>query len=910
MNINGKTILQGVLILMVLALSACGGGGGSGKSCTEGDFDGDGLSNCSEINTYGTSWVLKDTDGDGFDDYYEINNLGFSANNNNFKFNPLIADIPQVDIEFLTPPDISMNFTDATTDTVMRSNTSSNTVIETETDFTSTTLEVNVEAKVNAFGGQLKANVNTSTTWEKTNTLTEEQTNENQTALTNSTTKTMTDGKLAVAVNIVNRGNIAYTVKNLVLGSTALYPEKGSVLKPIGNMDFDTSFGSFQPFTIAPNSSAGPLKFSTKMDVATTRKLLGSSKGLSVNVAAQEIAGVGGESYTLQMTDVLAKTAAVIIDYGGKGGHAIEKYQVATNTDPSVLHVTLKKVLESYLRIPYTASTGLDDLRGVASAAPNVFWLIVKNTTRDGMDEMIWYDPRDAAYDLADITIKSGDAIRLVYMDDADGDKIGLRQELIFGTDPTKADTDGDGLDDLFELDTGWIDGYTGQQVYPSALSADWDGDGLDDAAELAATTNPKSADTDGDGLLDGVDPAPLVNSLVSPWHLVSAGYWHNLGIRSDGSLWSWGNNDYGELGLGDTTTRYNPTMIDDGTGGKWIAVAAGQNFSLAIRESAPGSGKGQLFSWGSNSHGQLGRVTATTCIDPSSSPPVAVPCDMSMAQVGSVADWTVISAGGYHAAGIQDADVNGLGSIHTWGANWTGQLGSGNLTDQATPQVIDGGTADWIDVDAGQYHTIANKGAGYTPAYQIFSWGYNGWGQLGINQTVGYVTVPTKGGQAQYINAGYANSVVTNDALDPLGAAVYVAGWSSLGQAGYYGTTNWSWNKLGDWGLLKAETFDVGTNFLVGIKSSGTPGQGTLWAWGDNGYGQLGRGFVGSYCYCREQIGTSAEWTLVSTGNAHTLALKTNGKLYGFGDNVHGQIGQGDPSVSGFTIPSPALIK
>jgi hypothetical protein len=82
---------------------------------------------------------------------------------------------------------------------------------------------------------------------------------------------------------------------------------------------------------------------------------------------------------------------------------------------------------------------------------------------------------------------------------DADGDGLSNAEEAVYGTDPWRSDTNGDGLDDLSAVRTG-----------RNAVSADSDGDGLSNQAELLAGTDPLKADTDGDGVLDGADAFPL----------------------------------------------------------------------------------------------------------------------------------------------------------------------------------------------------------------------------------------------------------------------------------------------------------------------------------------------------------------------------------------------------------------
>jgi alpha-tubulin suppressor-like RCC1 family protein len=101
-----------------------------------------------------------------------------------------------------------------------------------------------------------------------------------------------------------------------------------------------------------------------------------------------------------------------------------------------------------------------------------------------------------------------------------------------------------------------------------------------------------------GFGASDEMSPTLVPGG--SDWSTVSAGGLHSLGIRSDGSLWSWGYNYYGQLGIGeDLVNKWVPTRV--GNWLDWVAVYAGANYSLGIR------GDGSLWAWGLNSNGQLG---------------------------------------------------------------------------------------------------------------------------------------------------------------------------------------------------------------------------------------------------------------------------------------------------------------
>ncbi len=108
-------------------------------------------------------------------------------------------------------------------------------------------------------------------------------------------------------------------------------------------------------------------------------------------------------------------------------------------------------------------------------------------------------------------------------------------------------------------------------------------------------------------------------------WATVSGGYWHTCGIRLDHTLWCWGNNKNGQLGLGDNTRRDVPTQV--GTDADWAGLDAGYNNTCATRTDQT------LWCWGWNHYGQLGVGDTTDRTTPT--------------QVGTGTEWAQLDAGG-----------------------------------------------------------------------------------------------------------------------------------------------------------------------------------------------------------------------------------------------------------------------
>ena len=92
------------------------------------------------------------------------------------------------------------------------------------------------------------------------------------------------------------------------------------------------------------------------------------------------------------------------------------------------------------------------------------------------------------------------------------------------------------------------------------------------------------------------------INANAQCWSQISAGNHHSLAIKTDGTLWAWGNNAYGQLGDGTSISKMYPTQI--GTATNWSQITCMNDHNLAIKTD------GTLWAWGSNNYGQLGNGT------------------------------------------------------------------------------------------------------------------------------------------------------------------------------------------------------------------------------------------------------------------------------------------------------------
>lgn len=178
--------------------------------------------------------------------------------------------------------------------------------------------------------------------------------------------------------------------------------------------------------------------------------------------------------------------------------------------------------------------------------------------------------------------------------------------------------------------------------------------------------------------------------------------------IKTDGSLYSWGYNLDGQLGLGDTTNRSSPVRI--GSSNNWSSISCvptSSNFVLALKSD------GTLWAWGQNSSGQLGLGDTTARSTPT--------------QVGANTNWKYISSGAGASYGIKKD-----GTLWSWGLNFAGKLGLGDTTNRSSPVQV-GNLTNWkyISYSYGGECVFAIKTDG-----TLWSCGRNDYGQLGLGDT------------------------------------------------------------------------------------------------------------------------------------------------------------------------------
>ncbi len=352
-------------------------------------------------------------------------------------------------------------------------------------------------------------------------------------------------------------------------------------------------------------------------------------------------------------------------------------------------------------------------------------------------------------------------------------------------------------------------------------------------------------------GSLTATDTCTITVRAVPVYVQISGGFYFTAAIKTDGTLWTWGRNTYGQLGDGTVTGKSLPVQI--GTDTDWASIAAGNNHIVAIKTD------GTLWAWGYNANGQLGDGTSSISLIPK--------------QIGTANDWIMIDAGANHTVAMKED-----ASIWAWGLNNNGQLGDGTTTNRLVPTHIGAGNS-WIMIEAGELHTAAIDASG-----KLWAWGDNFYGQLG-DGTLADKTVPTQIGTDtawKQVSAGNNHTVARKAA-----GTLWAWGSNSSGQLGD-GTTADSLvpvqiGSATDWGRA-----DAGTIHTVAVKTDGT-----LWAWGYNSNGQLGDGTTAD-SLVPIQIGTDTDWALADAGYYHSLGIRAGSSLYSWGFNNNGQLGDG----------------
>jgi len=352
--------------------------------------------------------------------------------------------------------------------------------------------------------------------------------------------------------------------------------------------------------------------------------------------------------------------------------------------------------------------------------------------------------------------------------------------------------------------------------------------------------------------------------AFAQKWVKVSAGGRFSLALKSDGTIWSTGRNNLGQLGQGTIDTTPSNVFIQTGTDTDWVNVEAGEAHCLALKRD------GTLWSWGNNGNGQLGVGDSIHRSSPQ--------------QIGSDNDWVFISPSGYSSYAIKKD-----GSIWGWGENFYGNIDS-TRADKADPVKIDG-KSKWRKICGGNAFRMSLRADG-----TLWACGWNTYGYLGNGNNINSYKPVQVNNDTDWvdISSGYQFSL----ALKRNGS-IWAWGRNINGQLGQGNVTNLNVpTKIRtdlDW-----QKITTGPDFCFAIKKNGT-----LWGWGWNGFGGLGTGNTNQE-NIPIQIGKFNDWKMVSGGKAyvlnnylfalHSLGLRGDGnEMCVTGQNDYGQLGLGN---------------
>jgi alpha-tubulin suppressor-like RCC1 family protein len=340
----------------------------------------------------------------------------------------------------------------------------------------------------------------------------------------------------------------------------------------------------------------------------------------------------------------------------------------------------------------------------------------------------------------------------------------------------------------------------------------------------------------------------------ISTIKVVGGGY-HTLALKSDGTVWAWGNNYYYQLGNGTTVDSIVPEQISGLT--DVVDIASGWFCGMALKSD------GTVWVWGDN---------VMTGNNYGSTP----------TQIQSLSDVTAIAAGSYHNLALK-AD----GTLMTWGHNAYGQLGTGSTNSYRLPTQILGISGVAAIAARGNF-SLALKSDG-----TVLSWGANEYNQLGDGTTTNK-TVPAQVSGLSGITkiaAGKNHGVAIDDS-----GSVWVWGHNNFGQLGNGTAVNISTPVQATW-FGEVSSITAGGYHTIALKTDGT-----LWGCGYNLKGQTGDGTTVSK-QVPTQITSLGNIIAIGAGEGFTIVVNSLGSVYTFGENNYGQLGNNSTVNSPFPI-------
>jgi hypothetical protein len=494
-----------------------------------------------ELRLLHTSPTLDDTDGDGRTDYQEYAQPGR---------NLLVAEVPKLDVQLVDAVDVRLDvqYAEETGKTYQYGTELMESTTTSSSSYNENSMQASVrlgfEHTFGLFTGGTKVtgelSVGYGHVWATTEeTATTAQNTYSQYSTDSRTrTETTASGSMSAGIRLVNTGPITYKLTDFGLtvrywlpgGSNGTFKTLATLVPALGA----------NGITLAPGDSTPVLQVqATGLNASRVKEFIARPNSLYLEPAYYELENAQGLNFDFLEEVTRWRTARVEIDYGD--GRK-EEHRVATNVernqDGSYAGITMGNVMSNILQIPFqtiprrsfqptnaTSERVLYSVRDVATMSlTNGFWIVAWSGAGAPQSHP----------DFDNVVLHAGDQILLMFVKDADGDGLFAAEELHYGTDDTAAaDSDGDGLSDVFEARTGWdvVVLNKTNHVFSDPRQADQDSDGLTDFEEFQLGTDPTRPDTDDDGLADGIDPHPLVPAKVLRVKTIGAG--------GDGSTWA-----------------------------------------------------------------------------------------------------------------------------------------------------------------------------------------------------------------------------------------------------------------------------------------------------------------------------------------------------------------------------------
>ncbi len=384
----------------------------------------------------------------------------------------------------------------------------------------------------------------------------------------------------------------------------------------------------------------------------------------------------------------------------------------------------------------------------------------------------------------------------------------------------------------------------------------------------------------------------------------VALGMWHTC-ATTDSGVKCWGDSSFGQLGNALTTTQTTPITV--------IGLESGAlSITTGSRHSCAWLSGDSIKCWGSNFTGELGDGTTIERLSP-------------VDVLGLTGTVTAISAGGGHSCALL-----ANGGINCWGDNYAGALGNGLAINHTTPTDVTGLTSGVTGAALGDYHVCALANGG------VKCWGDNGLGQLGAGTTITHTPVDVSGliTGVMAIDAGSLHTCALTDSggvkcwgdnrsgqlgdgtttnqYTPIDVSGLISGVVSIAAGGQHtcaltdsgGVKCWGGNYVGACGVNTSPT-PIDVCGLTSGVSAITAGydhtcaliNGGVKCWGGNWAGQLGDGTTTPQSTPVDVIGLSTGVKAVAAGSVHTCAVLNDGTVQCWGNNAAGQLGDGTAS-------------